>query len=307
MNPSTLLVLAMTLGQVPDKGQPGDIHLVFGNPSQAKHDAKNPDPENYLMVKPQFALSYNSKKGTPNWVSYRLVKADCGRAARPDAFFPDPDLPKSFFQVKPFDYHFNATGMSRGHMCPNTHRNATETNAKSTFVMTNMVPQTEELNAGAWNELEKECRGGAFDGQELFIICGPHGQGGTSDKGLIKTVANGKVVVPKSCWKVILIHDKPGKDPVGRVNKKTQLVGVIMPNDRTPEKKSWQDYLVPVAEVEKLTGYKFFDQAPAAIIEPLKKQKFKPSRVNWDGPIPKFSILPAIGLPRFCLLLHPAI
>src|SRR4051812_20761469 len=58
---------------------PGDIHLALGNPSQATHDVDNPDPTNFLMMKPQFALSYNNKRGTPNWVSYYLKRVDMGR------------------------------------------------------------------------------------------------------------------------------------------------------------------------------------------------------------------------------------
>ena len=59
-----------------------------GNPSGAVHDPAAPDPSNYLMVKEEFALSYNSKLGTPNWVSYRLHKADMGRARPRSPSFP---------------------------------------------------------------------------------------------------------------------------------------------------------------------------------------------------------------------------
>src|SRR4051794_12246003 len=72
----------------------GEVHLALGNPSGAKHDSSHHD--NYLMVKEYFALSYNDKKGTPNWVSYRLRKSDMGKAPRPDAFHPDSELPRSF-------------------------------------------------------------------------------------------------------------------------------------------------------------------------------------------------------------------
>src|SRR4051812_32039008 len=121
-----LLTLFLTQAY-PLQAAPGDEHLALGNPSKAEANAKSPDPFDYLMVKPQFALSYNSKKGTPNWVSYRLRKSDMGKAGR-GMFHPDPELPKQFFHVKPFDYHFNTTGMSRGHMCPSSHRNNTEAN-----------------------------------------------------------------------------------------------------------------------------------------------------------------------------------
>ncbi len=36
--------------------------------------------------------------------------------------------------------------------------------------------------------------------------------------------------------------------------------------------KKWAPYRVSVAEVEKLTGYTFFDRVPAAVINPLKQK-----------------------------------
>src|SRR3954449_5974762 len=44
--------------------------LVMGNPSGATTDTNNPN--NYLMQKQQYALSYSRDHGTPNWVSWHL-------------------------------------------------------------------------------------------------------------------------------------------------------------------------------------------------------------------------------------------
>jgi endonuclease G len=40
------------------------VHLAFGNPSDAVADLLQPN--NYLMEKPSFTLSYNRDKGTGN-------------------------------------------------------------------------------------------------------------------------------------------------------------------------------------------------------------------------------------------------
>lgn len=265
-----LLLIAVTS---PLAAAPGDVHLLLGNPSNAKADRDNPDPTNFLMVKDQFALSYNSKKGIPNWVSYRLQRRDTGRARRGD-FFPDNELPRQFFRVAPFDYRFSQTGWTRGHMCPSGHRNNTDENSQATFVMTNMVPQTEELNAGAWNKLERYCRDLLYEeNKELYIVCGPHGKGGKTNHGYFESLAEGRITVPRSCWNVVLVLDAAGGNPIGKVkNKSTRLIGVVMPNDRTPENKPWDDYLVSVADIEQLTGLTFFDKAPAEAIGPLKKK-----------------------------------
>jgi DNA/RNA endonuclease G (NUC1) len=44
-----------------------DRNLLLGNPSNAAPCVASID--NYLMVKPQFVMSYNSKTKTANWVS----------------------------------------------------------------------------------------------------------------------------------------------------------------------------------------------------------------------------------------------
>src|SRR4029079_3745052 len=42
---------------------PLSIHLTLGNPSNATADTSN--PTNFLMLKPQYALSYNRDRGEP--------------------------------------------------------------------------------------------------------------------------------------------------------------------------------------------------------------------------------------------------
>lgn len=257
----------------PALAQPGDIHLALGNPSAAKDDPDQPD--NYLMVKPQFALSYDNSRGTPKWVSYYLKRADMGRAPRPQEFSPDTTLPKGFHRVFPGDYFFNATALTRGHMCPASHRNNTQANAKATFVMTNMVPQTEELNGGSWELLERYCRDLCFDdGKEMMIVCGPHGQGADTVRGKILTVGREKVIVPKHTWKVVLVVDGGGvRGPLPRVSAKSRLIAVMMPNTREPDENTpWTKYLTTAADIEKKTGLTFFDRVPADIIGPLKKK-----------------------------------
>ena len=45
-----------------------DSDLTMGNPSGAVTDATS-SPNNYLMIKTQYTLSYSRDKGKPNWVS----------------------------------------------------------------------------------------------------------------------------------------------------------------------------------------------------------------------------------------------
>jgi endonuclease G len=217
------------------------------------------------MRKEYFALSYDDDKGTPNWVSWRLVKDDLGHALRPDVFLPDDDLPPGFTKVFTRDY--NGAGFDRGHMCPAGDRSASPESIKATFVMTNVVPQSPANNRKTWERLETYCRNLAHRGKELYIVCGPAGKGGEGEKGFKESIHDGKVVVPAQTWKVVLVLDKGGA-PDGDA----RLIGVIVPNDESVN-PDWSKYRVPVKEVETLTGYKFFDKADPAVVGPLKEKK----------------------------------
>src|SRR4029078_10626154 len=70
----------------------GSVNLLLGNPSGATSDPR--DSDNYLMVKRHYALSYSNSRGIPNWVSWRVTRADLGDAPRKRQFDPDLDLPQ---------------------------------------------------------------------------------------------------------------------------------------------------------------------------------------------------------------------
>jgi endonuclease G len=144
----------------------------------------------------------------------------------------------------------------------------------ATFVMTNIVPQSNESNAGAWNQLELYARSLVTDkGKELYIIAGPQGIRGEGRNGFKNKIAGGKVTVPNHVWKVILVLDANDNDrDIERVDANTRLIAIIMPNDRSVPQDNWWRYRVSVKEVEELTGYPFFDKVPADIINPLKEE-----------------------------------
>ncbi len=150
---SWLLVFLLLAAAAPLYGQDDYPHLRMGNPSKATDNPS--DKDNFLMKKPQFALSYCNDRGTPNWVSWLLRKDDLGTAPR-RPFHPDMSLPRGFRRITPRDYIDG--GFDRGHMCPHSDRADTVENSNATFVMTNMIPQAGEVNQKPWNDLEIYCR-----------------------------------------------------------------------------------------------------------------------------------------------------
>src|SRR5262249_49188511 len=107
-----ILVFFAVLPLLPAQ-QAGSKALRFGMPTGATADPSHRD--DFLIQRPQFALSYNAKTETPNWVAWTLQKADIGKSQR-GPFEPDSKLPKGYSQVTSHTY--DGSGFDRGHMCP---------------------------------------------------------------------------------------------------------------------------------------------------------------------------------------------
>ncbi len=217
----------------------GNIHLKYGNPSQASINNIN----NYLLEKPQYAVSYNCQNGTANWVSWKLDRTWLGNTERSDDFRPDPDLPIDCYAVSPNDYR--GSGYDRGHLTPSGDRTSTALDNSATFLMSNMIPQAPSNNREVWRELEEYSRDLVNEGKDLYLVAGGNGK--------LKTIAKGKVVVPRYTWKVILVSNQGNYE---------QTIAILMPNNNTVARTDWEDYIVSVDEIEALTGYNFFSKLP---------------------------------------------
>ena len=231
-------------------------HLTMGNPSNAVTNVTQPN--NYLMEKPQYSLSYSRDNGGPNWVSWHLDTSWLGSAPRQDDFRADTTLPTGWYQVQATDY--SGSGFDRGHMCPSADRTVTIAANSATFLMTNMIPQLPANNQGVWANLESYSRTLVSQGNELYIISGGH--------GLQHFIANGNVAVPAQTWKVIIVLPV-GSNDVSRVTTSTRTIAVVMPNSGTIG-SDWRAYRVSVDQVEAITGFDFFSNVPSgtqAVIE----------------------------------------
>ncbi len=207
------------------------------------------------MTKSQYSLSYNRSKGIPNWVSWQLNAGWLGDAPRQDDFRPDTSLPANWTRITPSDY--TNSGFDRGHMTSSEDRGSTIEDNSATFLMTNILPQAPDNNRGPWVYLENYCRELVKQGKELYVVAGGMNEGGVGEKGTMTTLAGGKISVPASTWKVILVLDSPG----AQVTEATRTIAVIMPNSQGIRTRKWQDYRVSVDQVESF-GYNFFSEIP---------------------------------------------
>ncbi|MEH7451393.1 DNA/RNA non-specific endonuclease [Gottfriedia acidiceleris] len=234
-------------------------HIGLGNPSGATNNISNSN--NYLMVKPQYDLSYNNSKHEPNWVSWHVGSSDLGSVARQDDFRADTTLPSGWYQVTASE--FSGSGFDRGHMCPSADRTSTVANNSATFLMSNMIPQAPNNNEITWANLEEYSRSLVSAGNELYVISGGYGSGGTGSNGYKTTVGNG-VVVPAKTWKVIVVLPN-GNNDLSRVTASTRVIAVVLPNDQTTSSHPWSYYRVSVDSIESMTGYDFLSLVPANV------------------------------------------
>ncbi len=235
----------------PSPGTPTTVgdNAALGMPSNASTST----PDDYLISKPKYVLSYNRSHGIPNWVAWHLSTADLGPTDR-SQFTPDSTLPKGWTRITPNDYR--NIGYDRGHMCPSADRTATKADNAQTFLMTNIVPQAADNNQGPWADLEDYCRTLARAGNELYIVAGVGGP--------FAPIADGKLVVPTSTWKVILVMPE-GADDVTRIDARTRVISVLLPNENGIRDRDWKSFRTSVDAIQKATGYTFFANVPDAV------------------------------------------
>jgi endonuclease G len=230
-----------------------EIFLPFGNPSNAD---KN-DLENYLLVNQYMVISYSRSRMIPNWVAWRVTPSDLGNLEREDSFRPDDRLPRGFEKVFPSDY--TGSGFDRGHLCPSADRTSTPEAMASTFLMTNIAPQTPDLNRGPWEKLESYLRTLVRRRQDVYVIAGNYGE-----KGKIRR----KIVIPTNFWKIAVVL--PTGKPPSSINEQTRVIAVDMPNVKGIRNDDWFMYRTTARKIEQKTGYNFFSNLPRNLQDALE-------------------------------------
>lgn len=223
------------------EGLAASLHVALGVPTDA-------DPsDDVLLDRQAYVVSYNPDKRVPNWVAWHLDRSDLGRVKRRNDFRADHLLPSGMSVATPADYV--RSGYDRGHLCPSADRDDTAEHNSLTFLMTNMVPQLHELNAGPWEKLEEHERELAAGADaELFLVAG----------GIFAarppTIGRG-VAVPRATFKIIVALRRGER--ADAVTPATPIVAVAMPNERWVAARPWTEFVTSVDELERETGYDF--------------------------------------------------
>ncbi|MFT9449484.1 DNA/RNA non-specific endonuclease [Gluconobacter japonicus] len=151
-----------------------------------------------LLCNDGYAVLVSEQTKSPLWSAENLTEENVTLARkiqRNGSFQPDDRLPRTM-QALLSDYR--SSGYDRGHMTPSGDEPDT-TSQNQSFLLSNIVPQTAELNRGAWEGVESAVRGWAEQEGEIFVVTGP----GYDPDHFQKTIGANRIPVPAVTWKAV--------------------------------------------------------------------------------------------------------
>jgi DNA/RNA endonuclease G (NUC1) len=222
------------------------------------------DPSDDVIIsRRQYTLSYNVAHGGPNWVSWNLDATHQGGASRCNCMTADTALTRLGIHAFDTNDWINGGIYSRGHMSPSADWADTPGDNAPTFFLSNMIPQNQTANAGAWGSLENYLRTQTGTGAEIYIIAGPiftRDRSGAGVDGFGWMTGTGHIAVPDSMWKVaVIVPDTRGAGQIGASD--VRVIAVNMENS-TVSTGDWSGYQTTVAKIEKSTGYDLLSALP---------------------------------------------
>ncbi|MBR6129425.1 MAG: DNA/RNA non-specific endonuclease [Bacteroidaceae bacterium] len=202
------------------------------------------EQDGVLIEHEGFTLLFDTKTMCPRWVAWELTAEETrGKVSRSGVDFkPDDQVPEQY-QVASWDY--NGGHYGRGHMCPAGDMKWSQQAMQDCHYITNICPQTAELNKTWWEHLERACRSWARQDGSVQIVCGPVFSDNPKRFG-----KKHRMAVPKGFYKVVLSL-KEGKE---------KAIGFYYTNDDAPQ--PMEDAVRSVDDIEQLTGIDFFSSLP---------------------------------------------
>ena len=180
-----------------------------------------------------YTTHFSKSKHYPVMVEWWVTKAGLScidKVKRGDKFIPDPLLPKE----TDLQSDYTGAGFDRGHNMPAADAVCDQVANEESFYFSNMTAQYPALNRGDWKSLEMLTRENALRDDSVHVW--------TGSIGVAKHI--GTTAVPTHCWKVIYI-------------KKTNEYMAFIFDNNTTKADGINNNKVDLADVEKLTGFKF--------------------------------------------------
>ena len=163
---------------------------------------------NKIVPRSIYVLSNNGDTKFADWVAYKITPQTIGKPNAKDStqtrsWHRDPDLPKDE-TLSPKDYEGarDALGIDRGHQAPFSSLSALP-DWKDANDLSNITPQSIDLNEGAWENLERAERNLAL--KQGFNV---HSLTGTLYERTMKPLPHARLAhkIPSGYWKVLAVQ-----------------------------------------------------------------------------------------------------
>ena len=201
-----------------------------------------------------YLSGYCEARRNPGWVSFSISSITVGPSGkRLSKFLTDT---RTMSRVAHQDY--SNSGYDRGHMAPNyaiATRYGHEAQ-RETFLMSNITPQSPDLNRIWWRVLEeKEANDFAVRLERVWVTTGPvfAGEG--------RKLLSG-VDVPTAFYRIILDEE----------NGQPRVLAFIAPQTVTGHEPLAQ-FLTSVREIERQTGLDFYPELPKEVQDRMETVK----------------------------------
>lgn len=207
-------------------------------------------------------IEWNVNEKAQNWTAYRIHKGQATGAGYYGIWEEDPDLPASA-RATNSNNCYSGSGFDRGHICPSADRQYSMEANRQTFFYSNMHPQYHMFNAGPrengtqkytspWVRLESQVRswGRLAMGDTLYVVKG----GSIKNQKIFNYKLNNQIPIPQYFFVALL--KKNGANGYKAIGFWMKHDDVDHGNDKL------QDYVVNIAELERLTGIDFFCNLP---------------------------------------------
>ena len=207
-----------------------------------------------VLDRGEFVVGWSPSLRRPVWCAYHVVPDVLYQTDKRPNFTKDKDAENS-----PSAAAYGKSGYDRGHMVPNHAIESRYGSAeqRKTFMMSNIAPQTPELNRGVWRNLEHRIADfwPAKYGEIWVVVgCIPNRNG--------ETISGTDIEVPERFFQVVVAQE--GLD--------VRAFAVVF--DQTVTWWEWAARsLVSIDELEEMAGLDFLPDLPEFIQNPLEAER----------------------------------
>lgn len=233
-----------------DEEAPSGQVLFAGEPTRVSAPAPS---DITVLDRGEFKIGWSPSLRHPVWVAYHVTPQAPYQPGKRPNFMRDASANRS-----PSSGMYDKTGYDRGHLAPNfaIASRFGEEMQRATFLMSNIAPQSPQLNRGVWRDVEHRiaelwsARWG-----EIWVIAG------CVPSSNSETLSGSDIDVPEKFYQLIVAQE--GFD--------IRALALVFGQD-----VSWgawpTRHIVTIDELEAMTGLDFLPQLPSFIQDPLEAE-----------------------------------